>query len=62
MDYMYAIFTFLIVHGLWAGYADLLLKGGSDPRCADQLAGLVYASFTAFWKGELIAPCTLNSC
>jgi hypothetical protein len=42
MDYMYAIFTFLTVHGFWAGYADLLLKCGSDPRCADQWAGLVY--------------------
>jgi hypothetical protein len=52
MDYMYAIFIFLIVDELWAGHADLILKCGSDSRCADQLAGLVYVSFTAFWKGK----------
>jgi hypothetical protein len=54
MDYMYAIFIFLIVHRFWADHADLLLKCGvrSDPRCADQVAGLVYVSFTAFWKGK----------
>jgi hypothetical protein len=49
---VYAIFIFLIVHEFWAGHADLLLKCGSGPRCADQLAGLVYVSFTAFWKGK----------
>jgi hypothetical protein len=60
---MYAIFIFLIVHGLWAGHADFLLKCGSDSRCADQLACLVYVSFTAFWKGEhsLIRQKFLNS-
>jgi hypothetical protein len=49
---MYAIFIFLTVHGFWAGHADLSLKCGSDPRCGDQLAGLVYVSFPAFWKGK----------
>jgi hypothetical protein len=52
MDYIYAIFIFLTVHWFRAGHADLLLKCGSDPRCADQLAGLVYVSFIAFWKGK----------
>jgi hypothetical protein len=52
MDYLYAIFIFLIVHGFLAGHADLLLRCRSDPRCADQLAGLVHMSFTAFWKGK----------
>jgi hypothetical protein len=47
MDYMYAIFIFLIVHWFWAGHGDYLLKCRSDPRCADQLVGLVYVSFTA---------------
>jgi hypothetical protein len=49
---MYAIFIFLTVHGFWAGHADLLLKCGSDPRFAEQFAGLKYVSFTAFWKGK----------
>jgi hypothetical protein len=49
---MYAIVIFLIVHGFWAGHADLLLKCESDPRCADQLAGLMNVSCTAFWKGK----------
>jgi hypothetical protein len=51
-DNMYAIFIFLIVYGYWAGHADCLLKCGSDSRGADQLAGLVYVCFTAFWKGK----------
>jgi hypothetical protein len=50
---MYAILIFLTEHGFWTGHADLLLKCGSDPRCANQLmAGLVYVSFPAFWKGK----------
>jgi hypothetical protein len=63
MDYEYTIFIFLITYGLWAGHADLLLKCGSDSRCADQWAGLVYMSFTAFWKGKnsLIRQKFLNS-
>jgi hypothetical protein len=48
----HAILICLIVHGFWAGHADSLLKCGSEPRCADQLAGLVYVSFTAFWKDK----------
>jgi hypothetical protein len=52
MYYMYTIFIFLIVHGFWASHTDLLFKCGSDPRCTDQLAGLVYVSFTAFCEAK----------
>jgi hypothetical protein len=55
---MYAIFIFLIVCEFWAGHADLLLKCGFDPRCADQLAGLVDVSFTG--KNSVIRQKYLN--
>jgi hypothetical protein len=55
-DELYVCNFYFLVHRFWAGHAGLVVTEmwvwGSDPRCADQLASLVYMSFTAFWKDK----------